>query len=93
MKKASFLLLLQIFITTSSFSQYRDSIHFLPITFDEAMIKAKADKKPIFLHAYASWCHFCSEMAEKVYTDINVANFYNKNFINIKMDMEKEGKI
>lgn len=91
MKKTSFLLLL-LLITSSGYSQYRDSIHFLPITFDEAMIKAKADKKPIFLHAYASWCHYCTEMAEKVYTDINVANFYNKNFINIKMDMEKEGK-
>ncbi len=92
MKKASILFLVIILISTSSYSQIRDSIHFLPITFDEAMIKAKADKKPIFLHAYASWCHFCTEMAEKVYTDINVANFYNKNFINIKMDMEKEGK-
>jgi thiol-disulfide isomerase/thioredoxin len=90
MKKIS-LLLLFISISISSYSQLRDSIHFLPITFDEAIVKAKADKKPIFLHAYASWCHFCSEMAEKVYTDINVANFYNKNFINIKMDMEKEG--
>jgi thiol-disulfide isomerase/thioredoxin len=91
MKKAILFLVL-IFLTTSGFSQKRDSIHFLPITFDEAIIKAKADKKPIFLHAYASWCHYCSEMMEKVYTDINVANFYNKNFINIKMDMEKEGK-
>ena len=91
MKKIS-LLLLFISISFSSYSQLRDSIHFLPITFDEAIVKAKADKKPIFLHAYASWCHYCSEMAEKVYTDINVANFYNKNFINIKMDMEKEGK-
>ena len=91
MKKIS-LLLLFISISFSSYSQLRDSIHFLPITFDEAIVKAKADKKPIFLHAYASWCHYCSEMVEKVYTDINVANFYNKNFINIKMDMEKEGK-
>ncbi|MBK9637969.1 MAG: DUF255 domain-containing protein [Bacteroidetes bacterium] len=87
MKKLAF-----ISISISGYSQLRDSIHFLPITFDEAIVKAKADKKPIFLHAYASWCHYCSEMTEKVYTDINVANFYNKNFINIKMDMEKEGK-
>ncbi len=91
MKKIS-LLLLYLSISFSSYSQLRDSIHFLPITFDEAIVKAKADKKPIFLHAYASWCHYCSEMTEKVYTDINVANYYNKNFINIKMDMEKEGK-
>ena len=74
MKKIS-LLLLFISISFSSYSQLRDSIHFLPITFDEAIVKAKADKKPIFLHAYASWCHYCSEMVEKVYTDINVANF------------------
>lgn len=91
MKKIS-LLLLFISISMSGYSQLRDSIHFLPITFDEAIVKAKADKKPIFLHAYASWCHYCLEMTEKVYTDINVANYYNKNFINIKMDMEKEGK-
>lgn len=90
--KKIILFYLFILLTARGFSQKRDSIHFLPITFDEAMIKAKADKKPIFLHAYASWCHYCEFMKDSVYTDLNVANFYNANFINIMMDMEKEGK-
>ena len=92
MKKTVIFLLFIFLYNTSAFSQVKDSIHFLPITFDEAILKAKKDKKPIFLHAYASWCHFCHYMADSVYHNKQVAAYYNKNFINIKMDMEKEGK-
>ncbi len=58
-------------------------------TWKQALNKAKADKKIIFLDAYASWCGPCKVMARKTFRDASVAKFYNKNFINIAMDMEK----
>lgn len=55
----------------------------------QALNKAKAEKKIIFLDAYASWCGPCKVMARKTFRNSDVAKFYNKNFINIAMDMEK----
>lgn len=50
---------------------------------------AKAQNKPIFVDAYTTWCGPCKIMDKNVFTDKNAANFFNENFINIKMDMEK----
>lgn len=51
--------------------------------------KAKTENKLIFLDAYASWCGPCKKMAKDIFPLENVAAFYNENFINVKMDMEK----
>jgi len=92
MKKIHLLLLLFIYPTSLTFAQEKEGIKFRSIPFDQAIQEAKIEKKPIFLHAFASWCHFCEFMADSVYTDKDVAEYYNKSFICIKMDMEKEGR-
>lgn len=51
--------------------------------------KAKTENKLIFLDAYASWCGPCKKMAKEIFPLENVGTFYNENFINVKMDMEK----
>ncbi|MEO1253498.1 MAG: DUF255 domain-containing protein [Bacteroidota bacterium] len=53
-----------------------------------ALAKSKQTEKPIFLNASAEWCEPCKEMADYTFTDLEVANFFNKNFINVTMDME-----
>lgn len=58
-------------------------------TWAEITAKAKKENKMIFLDAYASWCGPCKWMAKNVFTNDTVAEFYNKNFINAKIDMEK----
>ncbi|MFM9007963.1 MAG: thioredoxin family protein [Bacteroidota bacterium] len=69
-----------------------DSLLFRNLSFEEAVIASKAEKKPIFLHAYVAWCHYCKEMTDSVYTDPEVGRYYNENFICIRIDLEKEGK-
>lgn len=83
-------LLLSYFIGIRA--QENTGIRFVSEGFETAVIRAKAEKKPLFLHAYASWCHYCQFMADSVYTDREVAEFYNSNFIPVKMDMEQEGR-
>lgn len=51
--------------------------------------KAKAEKKIIFLDAYASWCGPCKLLQKNVFTRADVGEVFNKNFINVKIDMEK----
>lgn len=53
------------------------------------LAKAKKENKLIFLDAYTEWCRPCILMAKNVFTLNKVADFYNKNFINVSMDMEK----
>ena len=84
MKKISLLLIL--IISQQAFSQY--SIKFEESSFASILAKAKAEKKLVFMDAYASWCGPCKLMEKNVFTDKNVADFYNKNFVNARIDME-----
>lgn len=51
--------------------------------------KAKAENKIIFLDAYASWCGPCKLLQKNVFTRADVGEIFNKNFINVKVDMER----
>jgi len=64
-------------------------IDFFHGTWEEALAKAKEEGKPIFVDAYAVWCGPCKRMASQVFTDKKVGDFYNINFVNMKLDMEK----
>lgn len=55
----------------------------------EAQELAAKEHKIIFMDAYTSWCGPCKRMASEVFTAEEVGKFYNKHFINIKVDMEK----
>lgn len=69
-------------------------IHFEDISFEEALKKAKATNKLIFLDAYAVWCGPCKWMDAQTFRDKEVGEFFNANFINLKKDMEKgEGPV
>jgi thiol-disulfide isomerase/thioredoxin len=75
-------------ITTLAFAQNR-SIEFDHGTFAELLAKAKKENKMIYIDCYTSWCGPCKWMAKNVFTNDTVADFYNTNFVNTKIDMEK----
>ncbi|MHA4807895.1 thioredoxin family protein [Flavitalea flava] len=58
---------------------------------DWATIKALAKKenKLIFVDFYTDWCAPCKVMAREIFPRQEVGDFFNKNFINLKMDAEK----
>lgn len=65
-------------------------IDFLPEkTWKEILAQAKKENKLVFLDAFASWCGPCKYMQSDVFTDEAVGDYFNKNFINVKIDMEK----
>ena len=75
-------------LTVSAVAQTR-SIAFEHGSFDEIKAKALKENKLIFIDAYTTWCGPCKQMAKNVFTNDEVADHYNKNFVNAKIDMEK----
>jgi len=67
----------------------QDAIAFEQQKWQAILEKAQSEDKLIFLDAYAEWCGPCKMMSKNVFTDEQVANFYNDKFINAKIDMEK----
>ena len=55
----------------------------------EALEKAKAENKPIFLSIGYAACHWCHVMAHESFEDPETAAFMNEHFVNIKVDREE----
>ncbi len=53
------------------------------------LARAKKEDKLIFVDAYTTWCRPCIQMAKDIFTLDKVADYYNKNFVNVSMNMEK----
>jgi len=81
---------LVIIFVAISMSLSAQGIEFFHGTFDQALERAKTEEKIIFVDAYASWCGPCKKMAANVFTKPEVGEYFNKNFINLKIDMEKD---
>lgn len=64
-------------------------IDFFSGSLAEAQAQASAANKLIFVDAYATWCGPCKWMAANSFSDERVGNFFNRNFINLKIDMER----
>ena len=55
----------------------------------EALERAKAEKKPIFLSIGYAACHWCHVMEHLVFERADIAALMNREFINIKVDREE----
>ena len=56
---------------------------------DEALTRAKKENKLIFLSVGYSTCYWCHVMEREVFSNPEIAEQMNKNFINIKIDREE----
>ena len=55
----------------------------------EALARASAENRPIFLSIGYSSCYWCHEMARQVFSDPTLAELMNRWFINVKVDREE----
>ncbi|WP_099291769.1 thioredoxin family protein [Butyricimonas sp. Marseille-P3923] len=63
--------------------------NFQELSLEKAREQAKTENKPIFLDCYTSWCGPCKMMANNVFTLEAAGDYFNKNFVCVKIDMEK----
>lgn len=59
----------------------------------EAVHRARAENKPIFLSIGYASCHWCHVMAHESFEDHGVAQFLNERFVPIKVDREEHPEI
>ena len=54
--------------------------------------RASAENKYIFIDVFTTWCGPCKRMDKDVYTDEKVCEFFNKNFIAVKLQTDRTEK-
>lgn len=77
---------------------YTTSLHAQGINFEKKLswqqVKDKAQKetKYIFVDCSATWCGPCKKMEKEVFAAEKVGDFFNKNFISVKLQMDSTAK-
>lgn len=90
MKKILIIAIFSVFVLLSVQLFGQDNkIEFSVNTWGYILAEAKVKNKLIFIDAYTSWCGPCKWAAKYLFTNKEVAIYYNENFINVSMDMEK----
>lgn len=61
--------------------------------FEDALSTAKKDDKIILVSFYTDWCGWCKKMDRETYSDAEIKNMLNKDFVSVKINPEKPGSI
>src|SRR3989338_4127117 len=64
-------------------------IEFQHLNFNQALEKARAENKLVFIDVFAVWCCPCKYLTAEVFTDEALGDYINTHFIAIKIDGEK----
>ena len=88
-----FVLLVLILIT--GLTVFSQGIEFQKERYAEVLEMAKKQNKLVFIDIYTSWCGPCKHMADNVFPQAKVGEYYNAHFLNLQLDAEKseDGKM
>lgn len=87
--KSTLTTLLLLMATLCSQAQ---GIEFQKKSFEEVRELARKENKLIFIDFYTVWCVPCKVLDREVFSQKQVGDVFNKQFISYKLDAEKEGK-
>ena len=81
--------IMSAFMSNINAQDYEGVVFLEGKTFAEAVEVAKTSGKKIFLDCYTSWCGPCKMVARDIFPQKIVGDYFNKEFINLKIDMER----
>ncbi len=83
-----------LIISTFSFAQGTEPLNFIEVSneseWQKVFEQAQAEDKVVFVDVYTDWCGYCHKLDKEVYTDSNVVDYFEENFVNVKFDAETE---
>jgi thiol-disulfide isomerase/thioredoxin len=83
------ILLLTVVMLLSFGSYAQQGVKWETGTFEQSLKKAQKANKMIFMDCFTSWCGPCKWMSENVFSTKEAGDYFNKNFVCVKFDMEK----
>lgn len=86
MIKTSLISLFIFKVTILSYAQ--NGVIFQDLEWDAALNKAGNEGKLLFVEGYVGWSEPCDILEKYTLTDKEVGEYYNQNFVNIRLDME-----
>ena len=78
-----------LFLFVSLVATAQTGIKFEHTSWAEVLKKAEKENKMIFVDCYTSWCGPCKKLSKEVFPQQNVGEYFNENYVSIKIDMEK----
>lgn len=87
MKKLLFVAFAILTTVVSANAQGVDFIEGKPLK--DVLAQAGAEGKLVFVDCYTEWCGPCKMMATKEFVKPEAGEYFNKKFVNFKIDMEK----
>jgi thioredoxin-related protein len=72
-------------------SAAESAVDFTPVTsWQQALDRAKEEKKYLFVDAYTDWCGWCKVMDKNTFTNDEVGDRMNEKFVSVKIEMETD---
>jgi thiol-disulfide isomerase/thioredoxin len=62
------------------------------LSWPAVLAKAKAERKPVFIDCYTTWCAPCRHMSREIFTQKVVGEFFNTHFVNVSVQMDRTEK-
>lgn len=75
-------------LITQASSNIRAQVNFVSGSLSDIQRRAASEDKPYFIHFTAEWCMPCQWMEKNTYTDPELANYVNTNYIPYKVDID-----
>lgn len=63
------------------------------LDFESAIDANEANRKPIFIDIYTSWCGWCKKMDQSTFKDPKVVSYMSEHYYAVKMDAETRDAI
>lgn len=82
------LLIAAVLLTGTLYAQHE--ITFSTESYEQAVARAKAEGKMVFVDVMADWCGPCKAMEKRVFNQQEVAEYWNTHFVSLRVDVDDE---